>query len=267
MDRKIKLLAIDLDGTLLDDDYQCDLATRELLLRLQNEGVHVVFCTGRALEPTKKLAADLGMGSYLVSDNGAVVYHIPTKSAILIREISPQSLNGIMEILEGTGAHIDATSLRTMYTVPHSEEIAEMYKKYMANPIVLERIRDLSDPILKVTLFAVPEQITKIINSLPDKLQAYPVKCFQSGPTFIDVMHEESTKGNTLHYLSHQLGISPQQVMAIGNYYNDMDMIQFAGVGVAMENAPEDVKKIANFVTSSNNNQGVKKAIETFMTH
>lgn len=140
-----------------------------------------------------------------------------------------------------------------------------MYKKYMANPEVIVDMTTVREPIVKATLYAPPDQISSIMKYLPDHLSHIPVQCFQSGPTFIDIMHQETSKGNALQYLSDYLNIPVQGIMAIGNYYNDLDMIRYAGIGVAMENAPEEIRKAASYTTASNNNQGVKKAIEHFI--
>ncbi|RXT04194.1 Cof-type HAD-IIB family hydrolase [Ammoniphilus sp. CFH 90114] len=264
MNNKIQMIAIDIDGTLLDDNYRWDSETRDLLLELQSTHIPVMLCTGRPLKATKQIAREMGIESYLISDNGAVVHHLASKENLSVKEVAVQRYPKMLHILEKTGAHLDLTSLEEMYTKPHNQTVAELYQKYRVSPLIVEDMREIDDSIVKATLFDSPERIEAIMKDLPEQLKAYPVQCFQSGPTFIDIMHQESSKGNALHFMSHHLGISPESVMAIGNYYNDLDMIRYAGIGVAMGNAPEDIKEAANFVTDTNNRQGVKKAIEHF---
>lgn len=265
MNLPIRMIAIDIDGTLLDDEYRCDPGTIQLLHQLQNEGVQILLCTGRPLRTTLQMAKQLGISSYLITDNGSVVHKMNTNQPLLVRQFSLDIFQKMIPVLEQSGLHLDVTSLTGMYALPYSQAIGEMYKKYLAKPTVLSSMSLVEEGIVKATLFADPEKINEAMESLPAQLDHLPVQCFRSGPTFIDVMHIESSKGNALHYLSHHLGIEPKNVMAIGNYYNDVDMIRFAGVGVAMENAPMEVKEAADFVTSSNNHYGVKKALEKFL--
>lgn len=265
MNPPIRMIAIDIDGTLLDDEYRCDPDTIQLLDQLQNQGVHILLCTGRPLRTTLQMAKEIGISSYIITDNGAVVHHMQTNQPLIVHQFSQDIYQKMIPVLEQTGLHLDVTSLTGMYALPHSPDIGDMYKKYLVQPTVLTGMSQVEDGIVKATLFAEPESISQAMLRLPDQLDHLPVQCFRSGPTFIDVMHIESSKGSALHFLSHHLGIEPRNVMAIGNYYNDLDMIQFAGVGVAMENAPSEVKEAADFVTSSNNHHGVRKALQKFV--
>ncbi len=265
MNNNIQMIAIDIDGTLLDDNYRWDHETRDLLLELQRSDISIMLCTGRALSATMNIAKEMGMESFLVTDNGAIVHHLPTNTNLAVKQLAIQDHPELLGILDQTGAHLDLTSIQGMYAKPHNQEIASMYKKYLVNPEIVTDMTTVREPIVKATLFAPPDQISSIMNDLPAQLSHIPVQCFQSGPTFIDIMHKETSKGNALQYLSNYLEIPVQGIMAIGNYYNDLDMIRYAGIGVAMENAPEDIKKEAVYTTASNNDQGVKKAIEHFL--
>lgn len=86
----------------------------------------------------------------------------------------------------------------------------------------------------------------------------------RSGDFFIDLMHKDASKGAALQKLAEKRGIPAENVMAIGNYYNDLTMLTFAGLGVAMDNSPQEVKDAADAVTASNNEEGVKLALEKY---
>lgn len=264
MDNKIQMIAIDIDGTLLNDDYHWDLETRDLLLELQSSNIAVMLCTGRPLKATRQIALDMGIDSYLITDNGAVVHDVKSQANLAVKEVAVQLYPEMIQLLEDTGAHLDLTSLSEMYTRPHGPAVADLYQKYKVNPLIVDDMTEVNDSIVKATLFDQPDRMDSIMQVLPQQLQNYPVQCFRSGPTFIDIMHQESSKGNALHFMAHHLGVPAEFVMAIGNYYNDLDMIRYAGMGVAMGNAPEDIKQAADFVTDTNNRQGVKKAIEQY---
>ena len=264
MNSNYKLVAIDIDGTLLDDHYKCDEETKACLAKLTKQGILVMLCTGRGLISAKQIAEEIGIGSYLATDNGAVLFHIPTQKPLLVHEISREVYNQLIPILLETGVHLDITSMTHMYTLPHSEEVAELYKKYKVSPIIVPSLMDIQDIVIKVTLFAESAILDQVMEDLPSLVAPLSVQCFRSGPYYIDLMHIESSKGLTLRYLADELKMAPDNLIAIGNYFNDLDMIRFAGVGIAMENAPFEVKDAADYVTGSNNHQGVKKALERY---
>ncbi|MNN14057.1 Sugar phosphatase YidA [compost metagenome] len=95
-------------------------------------------------------------------------------------------------------------------------------------------------------------------------LWTHELNMLRSGDYFIDLMHPEASKGNALKQLAEQRGIPAEQIMAIGNFYNDITMLTFAGLGIAMDNSPIEVKAAAQDVTASNNEEGVRVALEKY---
>ncbi|MBS1661937.1 MAG: HAD family phosphatase, partial [Bacteroidetes bacterium] len=117
----------------------------------------------------------------------------------------------------------------------------------------------------KMMVMSEPENIAKIQQHLRSlyngKLNIYPSK-----PTYLEVMDSRGSKSNAVKFISERLGLKPSEIIAMGDNYNDKEMIQFAGMGVAMGNAPDEIKAAADFVTDTNNNDGVRLALERFFS-
>ena len=112
---------------------------------------------------------------------------------------------------------------------------------------------------MKFTLFSSDAILSRAQKDL--QKMNLPLKSIRSGPTFIDILNQKASKGMALKSLAHYLGIPMESTIAIGNYYNDLDMIQGAGVGVAVANAPEEIQVEADLVVPSNNENGVAEAL------
>jgi hypothetical protein len=121
----------------------------------------------------------------------------------------------------------------------------------------------MTEPLAKFTAFGPIEQM----NAVQQEWSTWnlPYYMTRSGDFFIDLMHPEASKGAALKRLAEAKGILPSEIMAVGNYYNDITMLTFAGKGVAMDNSPEEVKAAADEVTLSNNDQGVAHAIQKYV--
>ncbi|WP_368896057.1 HAD-IIB family hydrolase, partial [Priestia megaterium] len=122
----------------------------------------------------------------------------------------------------------------------------------------------VTEPVVKVLMLAEPEMLVHVEKKLQKQLQG-ELSVMRSKPYFLEFTEEGVTKGTSLHLLIQQLGITRDEVIAIGDSYNDLAMIEFAGLGVAMGNAPEDIKEKANHVTDTNMNDGVAKVVEEFI--
>ena len=131
--------------------------------------------------------------------------------------------------------------------------LAELVKEWSARGIAPNKMMVMSEPP------AIAE-IQKHLRSLYDgKLNIYPSK-----PTYLEVMDLKGSKSNAVKFVSDRLGLDKSEIIAMGDNYNDIEMIKYAGMGVAMGNAPDEIKAIADYVTDTNNNDGVQKALEKF---
>ena len=256
-----RLAAIDIDGTLLDDNYLLSNETKEAVHEAKNAGIEIVLCSGRAPKSVFSIMEQLEMDGFLITHNGAVTTHSETRDVINEQGFFVESLYSVVDYCKKAGIHTDFCTAFDMYTEKiDSDELYSLYSKYNMVPIIVDDVKNVKDKLVKFTLFSSED----ILTSAQDELQKMnlSLQTIRSGPTFIDILHRYASKGIALKNLAHQLGVPMEKTIAIGNYYNDLDMIRVAGMGVAVANAPDDVQKQAKLVVPSNNENGVAQALK-----
>lgn len=255
-----RLAAIDIDGTLLSDDYQLSGETKDAIHSAKQAGLEIVLCSGRAPRSVFPIMEELGMHGFLITHNGAVTTHSETREVMDEQGFYMDSLFGVVDYCRQTGIHTDFCTAFEMYTEKiDSQELQGLYEKYHMVPKIVKDAREVKEKLVKFTLFS----SNAILSHAQGDLQKMnlPLQAIRSGPTFIDILHRHASKGMALKSLARRLGIPMQHTIAIGNYYNDVDMMRVAGVGVAVSNAPEDVQRQADLVVGSNNDNGVAEAL------
>lgn len=243
MTKEIKLIALDMDGTLLTDGHEVSARTQEAIHKAMEKGIHVVLSTGRSLETCFPYAESLKLTSYLVTANGGEIYTIE-------KELLDQHLLETDKIVKmwnlGKDIGLDTWMISTdaIYSGSCPEDFYDhKWLKFGCNT----PDKDKLDKMIKELSFMEGLELT---NSLPTNIEANPAGV---------------NKAAALQFVCDEIGITMDEVMAVGDSLNDIKMIQESGVGVAMGNAQEAIKKVSDFVTDENNNEGVAKAIEHFV--
>jgi hypothetical protein len=256
-----KLAAIDIDGTLLTDDYKITEKNKNALKAAEEEGVQIVLCSGRAPFSVTPLLEELGIAGYFICHNGAVTSHSNTKEILHEVGFTIDSLKNVLDYCRTENIHTDFCTAFDMYTESlDREDVRAMYAKYLAQPKLVEDALSMKDTLVKFTLFGTDAQLNKAYDELA--AMNLPLRMIRSGPSYIDIIDQTTSKGSALSNLAKHLDIPLSDTIAIGNYYNDLDMITMAGIGVAVGNAPGDVKEQADMVVASNNESGVAEALE-----
>ncbi|ERI07538.1 Cof-like hydrolase [Aneurinibacillus aneurinilyticus ATCC 12856] len=256
-----KLAAIDIDGTLLNDEYKITEENKKALRAVEEEGIHIVLCSGRAPLSVTPLLEEIGIDGYFICHNGAVTSHSKTKEILNEAGFSIHSLKNVLDYCRKENIHTDFCTALDMYTENlDREDVRAMYAKYLAEPKLVEDALSVEDKLVKFTLFGTDAQLNKAYEELT--AMNLPVQTLRSGPFYIDLIDRATSKGAALSNLANYLNIPLSETIAIGNYYNDLDMITMAGMGIAVGNAPQDVKQQADMVVASNNESGVAKALE-----
>lgn len=257
---KCRLAAIDIDGTLLDDHYLLSPETKKALRDAKKAGIEIVLCSGRAPHSVFPIMEELEMEGFIITHNGAVTTHSKTKAVINELGFFMDSLYHVVDYCKQRGIHTDFCTAFDMYTDKiDSEELEELYNKYHMRPIIVDDVKNVKEKLVKFTLFGSEDLLTDAHEDLQN--MDLSLQTIRSGPTFIDILHQHASKGTALANLAHQLGVPLAETIAIGNYFNDLDMFKVAGKGIAVANAPDEVKKQADFVVSSNNENGVAQAL------
>lgn len=269
----IKLIAIDMDGTLLNSKNQLTKRTYEAISQAQDKGVKVVIATGRVLKSALHYSQELNLNSYVSACNGAIVVD-DKNTPILEKPICLNDMEKIMELGHNLGIYFHFYNEDTFFTKTVVQEVIDYYtpttKKFKSQSIgikVYDKIQEiLSQENLSVYKFLFIDNNKDKLNLLRDKLKVINgIDLSSSWNNNIEVMARGASKGSSIEYLCNELGINRHQVMAIGDNENDLSMIRFAGFGVAMDNGEDIVKKASKYITASNEEDGVAKVIEKFV--
>jgi Cof subfamily protein (haloacid dehalogenase superfamily) len=270
----IRLLAIDIDGTLVDPQFQVSPANLAALKRAHGAGVEIVLVTGRRHQFALPIAQLLGFDVWLISSNGAVtrsvsseLFHrdlLPATTARdLIRHMQPFRGNLVLTFdCEGKGAlALESTDELT----PHIQRWVENNLQYIEFVVPIDRAL-VTDPIQAMFCgnIARMQQAEERLRAphLADRITVLKTRYDARDLVIIDVLNHGCSKGHALERWASHRGLRREEVMAIGDNYNDIEMLEFAGVPVIMGNAREDLKQNGWRVTLSNDQSGVAAAVE-----
>jgi Cof subfamily protein (haloacid dehalogenase superfamily) len=209
----------------------------------------------------------MGLGGYVISHNGATTVTVADHQLVHEYAMEQAYLHHYMDYLETHGMHYDINTAFEIYVEDVdlvSPDIMHMYETYLTVPATRPAWEDFHEPIVKMTVLASTAKLEAAVETWSK--WPFPVTTILSGDDFLDVTHQLATKGNALQELAHSLNIPREEVLAIGNYYNDITMLEYAGLGVAMENSPDAVKAAADEVTTSNNEEGVHLILCKYVT-
>lgn len=263
-----KLIALDMDGTLLKDDKTISKASLDAIKKAREKGIKVVLTTGRPMAGIKNYLETLNMyteDDYAITFNGALIRK--TKSGEIINQelMSYDDLIYLYNLSKKLSVNIHAFDGDVCIT-PKLSRCTDVEVK--ANKINYEIVNfyDLKNRNLKIakTMFVdEPDILENAIKKIPEYIyEKYSI--LRSAPIFLEFLKKGVTKGEGVRMLSEKLGIRREEVICIGDEGNDVAMIKYAGLGVAMENATDEAKKNANFITKTNENDGVAYVIKKF---
>lgn len=251
----IRLIAIDMDGTLLNDNHEVTPETLKTLHQARDKGCTIILCTGRSPQNGLPVMEQLDLKGLMITHNGAVTVESKTKEVISRFPIQMDNLLPLIRICRERHLHFDVCTDFELYYEQMTDVEMEMYIKFGLAPVSIDNVEQISGPIVKMTVFGEKTVLDRAFHEFSSFHAHFNI--IRSGDTFIDIQHRDASKGNALREVSRKMGVDPTEIVAFGNYYNDVDMIEYAGIGVAMENAPDGVKEQADAVTLSNNEEGV----------
>ena len=266
----IKLIAIDIDGTLLDPERKITPEVKQAIAEAKAAGVKVVITTGRPLMGVHDILEELELtdySDYVITYNGALVQKASDGSTVAQTALGYDDYRYLEQLARDVGSHFHALDRNTLYTANRDVSYYTVHESYVATiPLVFCEAENM-DPniqLLKVMMIDEPAILDQAIARIPAEVkEKYTV--LKSAPYFLEILDKRVTKGTGVKSLADTLGIKPEEVMAIGDQENDIAMIEYAGVGVAMDNAIPAVKEAANFITKSNLEDGVAYAIEKYV--
>ncbi|MGX6441878.1 Cof-type HAD-IIB family hydrolase [Neobacillus sp. K501] len=263
-----KMIVLDLDDTLLRDDLTISPRTKQALMEAQEAGVKVVLASGRPTSAMLSIAEELRLseyGSFILSFNGAKIINCRTGEEWFSSMLPTEIVHQLYEISRRENVWIHTYVGDTIVTEnanPYTDIEGELTK--IPIKVVKNFVDAVTEPVVKVLMLEEPELLARVEKKLQKEF-AGRLSVMRSKPFFLEFTEFGVTKGTSLNSLIQQLGISRDEVIAIGDSGNDLSMIQFAGLGVAMGNAAEEIKAQADFITDTNMNDGVAKVVEEFI--
>ncbi len=248
--RKYKLIISDFDGSLVGKDLKISRRNLNALEELRRSGVEITLATGRRLQSIKPFIDELKVSLPVILYNGAGIYD-PHKNIWLYRKFL--DLNIFKEIL----SFLKSTNLKISLGVYWKDELWELEKIEIIKEII-------KDSVIKIFIEA-REDILKELKNPLENYYKEKVEIVFSAEKFLEILPKGCSKGNAMLSMLDFLGIAPEEVIAIGDYDNDIDMLKKAGLGVALPNSSFKIKEIADYIASAGPELILNEILEKFI--
>jgi Cof subfamily protein (haloacid dehalogenase superfamily) len=266
----LRLIATDLDGTLLDSTAAVTPRTRAALDAARARGIHVVPVTARQPIGLRAIAADAGFADWALCGNGAYATNLADGRMLFAEELPPDTIRTLAEALRASVPGLLFASVREggeTFVAQHGYAEVADYADHKRHPhtmggVTLDQV--LAAPSLKLVIRH-PELAPSVLFDTLRDLGLTGFEATLSGAPFVEVMAAGVTKATGLARLCEHLGIDRADVMAFGDALNDVEMLRWAGHGVAMADADDVVREAADEVTTSNDDDGVARVIERML--
>ena len=286
-----KLVVIDLDGTMLNSYGVVTNETKEVIKKVEKQGVEVVIASGRPIDSIKEIVKEIESKNYFIAGNGAIIYDIKNDEIIYEKTLSKEKVLEIIKICEDnsisyniyTENEILATSLKYNVLYYHKENLKkEESKKTKINLVknMYEYIQNKEDvKFLKITICdeskAVFNSIIRKIKEIKDievleishmsrKTIKQGTEEFEISYYYTEISAGDVDKWNAIEFLMEKLKMKREEIMTIGDNLNDRKMIENAGLGVAMGQSTPAILELADEVTSSNDEEGISKILQKY---
>ena len=286
-----KLIAVDLDGTLLNSYGAVTENTKNAIKKVEEQGANVIIASGRPIDSIMTIANEIGSDKYFIAGNGAIVYDMKKKEIIYEKCLPKQKVLDIIKICEEnsigynvyTEKEILTTSLKYNVLYYHKENLKKPEDKKTKISIInnmYEYIEnDENSLFLKITVcdenkFVFNSIIRKLkeirdievleVSHMAKKMIRQGTEEFSVEYFYTEISRANVDKWNAIEFLAEKMGINQDEIMAIGDNINDKEMIEKAGLGVVMAQSTPVVVNVANEVTASNNDEGVAKILQKY---
>lgn len=271
---KYKLVVTDMDGTLLNSQGKVSDENKEVLIKLQDEGVHVAVATGRIYASARIFAKYIGVKTPIIACNGALVRKIDNDKPLYESYLNKKDCGKIVDICRKHNVYHHFYTDDTFYTerldkssLRYSEWNKTLTEEERINLEVIEDAYDVINNLNeKIFKFLIIDEDVNLLKKIRGELsQISGVECCKSRYDNLEIMNKGVEKGKAVKSLADSLGIKQEEVICLGDNENDISMIKYAGLGIAMGNAEDIVKKTADYVTEINDKNGVAEALKKFI--
>ena len=276
--RDYKLLAIDIDGTLLDSRARFPERVRRALGRAVAAGIQVVLCTGRRYRTAAPVAEQAGLSLPIICHSGALIKRTGSHQTLFARPFEPEELALLLDALDDLAltpmAYTDTYERGTDFYLQRGAALTTYHEDYLAKNqgcygVVEDLGRDVPAPVLQVCTFAERDELIRkkaiLAERLGGRVSCHLLTSAKYLGHFLEFQSSAASKWTALEVLCRSLGVGAAQVVAVGDDENDISMLRAAGLGVAMANAPQEVRSAADLVAPSNDEEGVALLVEKLL--
>ncbi|MGI6664870.1 MAG: Cof-type HAD-IIB family hydrolase [Christensenellaceae bacterium] len=260
---KYKLIAIDMDETLITSDKIITERSKEAMLEAEAAGAYVVLASGRMAANVKELYEPLGLSSPCICGGGSQVVD-KDFNYMHTCYIEPALAKRVLDFAKELDVHVQIFD-EGDYIFPKYTEYVEVYRGISGlNPVENPDMFEME--VVNTPKILVIAEHARILEIQPMFQERFPeLNIGRSRPTFLEMNNPMGNKGVALKVLAEKLGLKQEELIAIGDNQIDASMIEYAGLGVAIGNALDEIKEIADYVSADNNNEGVTEVIEKFI--
>lgn len=263
----IKLVAIDLDGTLLSSNHTISELNQKAIKRAEEKDIKIVLCSGRTIHSVLGFAKDIGIQGkhdYLVGYNGAGALRIHDEKVIYDESLNGRDAKFIAKICDEVDANYTIHTFSDSMT-PRQNPHSTLESALNGVELFIKHPRELNDKdqVTKVLILDDPEILDGYEDYIREQLRDYHV--VKTMPIYLEVLKKGINKFSGIMAVADLYNIKKDDIMAMGDALNDLEIIKEAGIGVVMENAKDSVKDHADFVTISNDEDGVAYAMNRFL--
>src|SRR5256885_8040705 len=261
----IKLVAIDLDGTLLDRSKKVSERAAAALKCLPGDGVKIVIASARPPRSVRQIYQELGLDTWQINYNGALIWDEPAQQPVFHRPMHPRLVRMMIEHCRDMVEEVlvSCEILDKWFTDrdehTYTTETGKLFKPDVICPV--DQI--CAQPITKLMLLGDPRIISRLESLLLEEFGG-KVTLLHTDNDLLQIMDNRVSKAVALQKIAAHYGVKPAEVMAIGDAPNDVGMLQFAGVAIAMANAQDVVKEVADWIAPSNDEHGVHAALQRY---
>ncbi len=261
----IKMIATDIDGTILKPDFEFSPNVKNCIQKLTDNGVKVVLVTGRMHKATTFLADELGLKTPVVSYQGGMIKENCTDGKVHYRkDLDAEKAKEIIKWAKDNNIHINLYMDDILYVEKDDETIRKYtdarFIEYKVCPFENIEIKNVNK-ILAIK-YGDADTVTRWVDYLKNR---YPdLYIVKSTPYFCEISHKDARKSCAVEFLCKEWGIKKDEVLTIGDQNNDIELLKSGGIKVAMGNATDELKAYADYITDSVDNDGWVKAVEKF---
>lgn len=258
-----RLLAIDLDGTLLHPSHLITPRTMDVLQRAIASGMYVVIATGRVPYSIQAVLGELAINAPMITSNGATIIDTRTNTIVAQQLVPEQHILAVLAAARALDLHFCYYTHDYLY----AEQVLYTGQNWYLADVPVRLVPDITEvypqPCIKIGAYGEAQTLREKRLELERRF-AGQLYITQTADRWLEFLHPEVSKANALRTIARQLDIQPSEIMAFGDNHNDIEMLRFAGLGIAMGNAHEEVRAVADYVTLTNYEDGVADAVEKF---